>query len=104
MSFKVDSNIVEMTHVNYQMSIFSAKTMRAITVASRFCVDSHVSLDSTGDSILNVFDSLWNSVCSWSEGYPEIERLDGLGEVLRVCHVYGHSEVGKAVVKCRSFL
>lgn len=52
--FLIDSDTVKVTHVEDQMSIFSTKSVRTITVTSRLSSDPQLRLYTTRYCILNM--------------------------------------------------
>jgi hypothetical protein len=96
----IDCDILELTQIDDQMSVFSSETMCTITVASRPRSDKHTVLHSARHGILNMLNGLRNSNTSWLEGKAEIEGLDSLCIVL--CVLYEHRDLGsaKTIAKC----
>jgi hypothetical protein len=78
MSVFINSNAVELPHVNDQMSIFPTKTVRTIAMPARLGSHPHFVLHTTRYGVLDMFDRFWDCVGGWSEWYAEVERLDRL--------------------------
>lgn len=74
----IDSNTVEVSQVNNQMSVLSSKSMRSVTVPSRFRGDQSVAVYTAHDCVLYMLSRLRYSIGGRLEWYAKVEGLDSL--------------------------
>jgi hypothetical protein len=96
----VNRDILKLTQVDDQVSIFSTEAMCTIAVPSGPRCDEDTVLHSARYGILNMLYSFRNGNTSWLEGKTEIEGLDGLCIVLRVRDEYRDLGSAKTIAKC----
>ena len=77
----VDSDAVEISHIDDEVAVFSTKTVGCIAVSAGFCGDLDAIGCSAGHSILDMSNCLRHSIRGWLESHTKIEWLEGLGVV-----------------------
>lgn len=95
----IGSDVVEATHVNDQVAVFSSEAKRGITVSSTLSRDSDAGRNTASYGVLNVLDSRWNSIRGRRDRHTKVERLYRLSVVAGILGVCRDTLGGKALVK-----